>query len=110
MGVCLIGSRSTYDAPSVTQKELPNPDPRDFEIEKYEHIGSYLVMIVRYPRCINYEGRKILVYENITIRDILDQGHLDPHFAENKNYYSPIARFEPTDRGWEMARLFVMVV
>jgi hypothetical protein len=28
---------------------------------------------------------------------------IDPHFAKNTFYFSPFARFEPTQKGWDMA-------
>ena len=42
----------------------------------------------------------------VTKEELIKQGKdvgIDPHFSDNKKYHSPIARFEPTDRGWEMA-------
>ena len=45
---------------------------------------------------------KILVFKS-TVRKILQQKLIDPHFSDNKNFISPIARFEPTKEGWNMA-------
>ena len=49
---------------------------------------------------------KIMVYE-CELGDLLRQKSIDPHFSDNKNFYSPIARFEPTIRGWEMGKLLI---
>ena len=71
-------------------------------------VGKYLVLKVRYPDCTNYEGVKIMVYEDTNIIEIqkVNKGTIDPHFGVNPDFISPIARFEPTDRGWEMAIKF----
>jgi len=88
---------------------LPNPDPKHYEVGRYEEIGNYLVLLVNYPNCVNYEGDKIMVYEDIDYVGLMAQAKrhgLDPHFSGNENLKSPIARFEPTDRGWAMAVAF----
>ena len=59
--------------------------------------------MINYPDCINYEGNKILVFEGINYIKLYSQGSIDPHFSNNENFHSPIARFEPTDKGWSMA-------
>lgn len=113
MGIKLFSS-SSYDRVKYVDREvtkivkvpLPNPDPKNFKIIKSNKIGTYLVVMVNYPDCTNYEGNKILIYYNCSIDDLLKQGSIDPHFSENKKFFSPIARFEPTDRGWTHARLF----
>lgn len=97
-------SVSSYDIP-VVEDETPNlnPDPINFVIEDHRQIRGYLILMVKYPNCTNYEGRKILMYEGVTITDIKNQGSIDPHFSDNKKYHSPIARFEPTLKGVRMA-------
>ena len=44
-----------------------------------------------------------MVYENCSIDKLLKQKLIDPHFSENKKMFSPVARFEPTTKGWELA-------
>jgi hypothetical protein len=106
MGLNFIGtSRDSYGE-SYPIIQNPNPDPNNWMILKDKKIGNFLVVMIQYPDCHNYEGKKILVYENITLPKLRQQTKIDPHFCENKNYKSPIARFEPTDRGWNMAALF----
>lgn len=84
--------------------QLPNPDPYNYVLEKSEQIGRFLIVEITYPDCTNYEGKKILMYEGITIKDLRKQKSIDPHFSSNKRFYSPIARFEPTEFGWIMAQ------
>jgi len=109
-------SRSSYDKPPVIERiiekvktVLPgNPNPIKFEILGYTEIGKFLIAEVKYPGVTNYEGRKILVYCGITISDLREQGHADPHFASSDKYHSPVARFEPTARGWLWATDFAV--
>jgi hypothetical protein len=104
-------SRSTFEQsicssriPSYEeQSKLPNPNPSNYKIVKVQQIGDYLLMLINYPDCTNYEGNKILLYKDITLVKLLCQQKLDPHFCNNKKYHSPIARFEPTDFGWNCA-------
>ncbi len=79
------------------------PDPQTFIILRTKQIGSYLVAEVVYPDCMNYEGRKILLYENVRNQSLMVQPEIDPHFCDSPGCVAPIARFEPTARGWAMA-------
>ena len=91
----------------IVENNLPNPNPNNFLIQRHrEHEGN-LMIEVKYLDCKNYEGEKILVYEKCTMKDLEKQKAIDPHFCENKNFHSPIARFEPTERGWRMAGDFL---
>ena len=98
-------SRSSYDIPVGSGAAIPanNPNPLNFMIEDHRQIRGFLLLLVHYPDCTNYEGRKILMYEGVTLADIKNQGTIDPHFSDNKQYHSPIARFEPTLKGMRMA-------
>jgi hypothetical protein len=83
-----------------------NPDPTFFKIQQFLSIGRYTAVRIRYPTCTNYQGMKILVYE-ATQEQVEKQRALDPHFSENAMFFSPVARFEPTDKGWGLARKFM---
>lgn len=104
MGIHIGFSRDSYISPAITG----NPDPSKYEILRHKQDGDILVIEIHYPDCTNYEGKKILVYEGITLSELKLQKMIDPHFSESKEFVSPIARFEPTDRGWDMANLFAM--
>jgi len=80
-----------------------NPDPLNYEILRSQQVGRHLVVEVKYLDCTNYEGRKIMVYSNLTISNLILQKVVDPHFTVSDKFRSPIARFEPTDRGWKLA-------
>lgn len=84
-----------------------NPNPNNWKLLQAKEIGSYLILEMQYPDCLNYEGKKILVFEGIKLIDLVNQKLIDPHFfPANKKFKSPIARFEPTPRGWMMAEVF----
>ncbi len=85
--------------------EKPNPNPRNYKLLRHKTIGKCLIIEVQYPDCSNYEGRKIMVF-NCKLRDLLKQKLIDPHFSDNENFISPIARFEPTEQGWNFALSF----
>ena len=82
----------------------PNPRPDNYKILVYREIGRYLILEIKYLDCTNYEGKKILLYKDCTMKELEAQKLIDPHFSENKNFISPIARFEPTGLGWKLAR------
>jgi predicted metal-dependent HD superfamily phosphohydrolase len=89
----------------VTEEVTQNPNPRKFVIRKTKRVGKFLLAEISYPDCTNYEGRKILIYENINETQLRKLKFLDPHFCDGK-HISPLARFEPTDRGWQYASIF----
>jgi len=83
-----------------------NPNPDHFEIKKIKQINRFVVMLVQFPDCFNYEGNKILVFEGIPINKLQILRSLDPHFCDSTTHPSPVARFEPTERGWSYALSF----
>jgi len=99
-------STSSYDtkpAKIIKKTVIFNPNPNKYEILKYAEVGNYLIVMLNYPDCLNYEGDKILVYKHCKIKDLLKQKSIDPHFSSSKKFYSPVARFEPTEWGWNTA-------
>lgn len=77
-----------------------NPKPNNYDIIDYLEINGHIMLMITYHDCDNYEGNKILVFRNCTKKQLEDQQLIDPHFSDNKNYFSPFARFEPTKEGW----------
>jgi hypothetical protein len=92
--------------PVGSSVRLPNPNPLRFTIVRALQVGSSVVAEVRYPDCLNFEGKKVMVYENMSKEAFCARKHLDPHFALSGG---PVARFEPTERGWGMAVLFASI-
>lgn len=110
MGMRLFGSSSSYSnepCQKVKKSKFGNPDPKNFKLLQFVNIGKYTVARILYPDCKNYEGEKILVYTGADFLRILGQSEVDPHFSDNPDFVSPIARFEPTDRGWNLAIEFL---
>ena len=103
MGISLFSGGGGCDCPGH-RPDPRNPDPSSFEVLALEQIEDFLVVRMRYPNCTNYEGEKILVYEGVKARDFLARDTVDPHFQEEAAQLL-IARFFPTERGWQYARL-----
>lgn len=87
----------------LPEAAVGNPNPRRFTIERSVQAGQFVVLMVNYPDCRNFEGRKVLVIEGheptISGRDIID-----PHFSESG--LKLVARFTPTEQGWQWAVQF----
>ena len=80
--------------------EPPNPNPKNYTILDHKQINGNIALLVDYKGCTTYEGKKVLVYKNVTWAHVNMMKELDPHFSEEKNSVfkiSPFARFEPTD-------------
>lgn len=96
---------------SKKSPKLPNPDPDNYKVTKAHEEGGYLIVMINYPDCVNFEGNKILVFFEVTLIDLVNQKLIDPHFfPSDEKYKSPVARFVPTDEGWEMAKTFVQAM
>lgn len=108
MGVSPFGKSSCQckcdGVASEPAKVSGNPDPHYFKILKTETCKGMLLAILQYPDCDNYEGLKIMVYDCMSDEMFRCQTRVDPHFCDK--HFSPVARFEPTDRGWQMALAF----
>lgn len=77
-----------------------------FEIARIKQIGDWTILLAHYPAATNYEGRKILVFNNTTIEELHVLRHLDPHFCPGDTLGLQ-ARFRPTESGWAHAVEFV---
>lgn len=95
-----------YSSKVIQNDNLPNPRPDNYKIIRHKKIDNFLIIEIKYLDCTNYEGKKILVFEGYKVGDLRKQKLIDPHFCENKRFISPIARFEPTERGWNFAFMF----
>lgn len=96
------GSYSSFDG-----SRNRNPNPLKYKILTATQIDIYLIVKIKYLACTNFEGVKILVYKDCTLKQLIKQKVIDPHFSENTNKKSPIARFIPTEDGMKMAITFV---
>ncbi|RJQ25013.1 hypothetical protein C4577_06420 [Candidatus Parcubacteria bacterium] len=110
-GIRPVSSTSFKEEPKSKKKKepkLPNPDPNNYKIVKAEEVNGYLILMINYPDCTNYEGNKILLFKGVTLLDIVNQKYIDPHFFEDSKIHSPIARFVPTGEGWKWAKSFAV--
>lgn len=96
-GDCGVGVLNMVTGEASYPEKLPNSDPNNFKVIDYKQFNNYLYVEVQYPDCTNFEGRKILVYRNMTVLQFMNLKTLDPHFQDGDG--SPIARFAPTQHG-----------
>lgn len=119
MGVFKMFSSSSFDksdydmnmgiGSKVNNSVNENPDPRRYVIYSHIQYRDILLVKIRYLDCNNFEGIKILVFR-CSLLDLKQQVAIDPHFSENKDYESPIARFEPTEEGWDNGMKFILLI
>ena len=83
------------------------PDPTKFTIKKKLCINGCWIFLVNYPDVKNYEGNKILMYQKDFNIDLI-ANRMDPHFFTHGD--SPIARFEPTKYGWDLAQKLALAL
>jgi hypothetical protein len=95
MGFNFLGtSDNTY------YSKTPEPDPNIFKIIRKEMFSCCEILEVKYGGCTTFDGVKLLL-----IKDHYTGGILDPHLLGDNHIV--IARFEPTQEGWNLARLCV---
>ena len=93
-------------AKELIEKTSPTPDASKFEIEDVEQVGAHIVLKAKYPNCAKcqYEGNKVMVFLNCTLKDVLKWRMIDPHFRSSKvvpkEAPSPAARFPASPDGW----------
>ncbi len=86
---------STADCP-----QRGNPVPSNYEITGTIEMGEWTIAMITYPDAINYEGRKVLLFRNVSVMQLKRMKEIDPHFTPASGL---VARFEPTDFGVELA-------
>lgn len=100
MGMILSGKSSCGGCVPVHPK---HPDPKNYNVQVSHYANGFSVLLVHYPNCSNYEGKKILVLKNWRLGQ-----ELDPHFLDGDD--NLVARFRPTEEGWNNAILFANTV
>ena len=77
------------------------PHPEVFKVLELIKGSNYLYIVVQYPHCTNFEGKKVILMKDTEPNEILYTKILDPHFyIENKI----IARFRPDEEGKKLAK------
>ena len=108
-----IYEREQY-AYKLKELEANSPDASKYAIERVERVGAHLVLEVLYPNCAkcSYEGRKVMVFLNVSEMDALRWRRIDPHFRDptlkvtKEDAPAPAARFPASDEGWKDAITF----
>ena len=97
--------------PTYQDTGPPTPDKTKYTIEEVERVGLNLVLKVLYPNCSRcaYKGNKVLVYLNVSEKDVLRWRVIDPHFRAPHpkglphEAPTPAARFPASPEGWQDA-------
>ena len=97
---CSTNNRG-YTAPEI---RLGEPDPRKFTVLDFSSMNGITIAMLYFKGCVNFGGKKLLIFYDADFASIQKSGVCDPHFLESG--VSPIARFEPTARGRSMALIF----
>lgn len=79
-------------------QDPPNPNPMKWKTISKEKIGDYIIQEVKYHGCTTFNGHKLVLMRKEPLF-----GELDPHLLGTHHYV--MARFEPTEEGWALARL-----
>lgn len=98
----------TQQAPTKKEELVRRFDPSEYKVLAAFEKNGYVALKIRYPDAVNFGGIKILVYK-CTLAEIINQIEKDPHFDSRpfSEYLSPVARFRPSDEGWQIALLFM---
>ena len=106
MGIKIFGSSSSFGLSDLSLYETNikpediNPDPVNFVIDNVISTKDYLLAIVTYPNCTNFDGQKYILFKGLSELELFEMDTLDPHFfPENKI----VARLKPNEEGLELA-------
>ncbi len=101
-------SKEAYSNNVENRINIPHPndpDPKKYTIKRVYYNRNYVVALIHYPNCINFDGLKILVFDNKEEFEKSNKlNHIDPHFLESNHI---IARFKPTKEYFQIAINFV---
>lgn len=111
---CGTYSRKYDYTPTPPATPPATPDAGNFEIDEVERVGPHLVMRVIYPNCAKceYEGKKVMVFLDVSEKEVLKWREIDPHFRNPQSVRSPktaptpAARFPATVEGWTDALVY----
>ena len=106
MGVIKLFSICSCNRSTISSAPSGNPNPKNFKILRSESVGVFTILLLEYPDCSNFEGKKICVYRYTKPEVFKNLKYLDPHFCDSGEHISPIARFVPTKTGWNAAISF----
>jgi hypothetical protein len=104
MGISLMcqsyGRAKKYEQTGNLDSLYPtDPNPFIFKVLDREIINNNLILLVKYPNCTTFSGKKLLLLKGTKY----NQKKLDPHLLGKS--HPVIARFEPNEQGWNLARI-----
>jgi hypothetical protein len=88
----------------MNKKEIIEHNEETFTITDIFESNGMVAVRVLFPNCPY--GDKIMVFKDVTEKQIRDMVKINPHFE--KEGITPIARFNPNFYGWDMAKRMVM--
>lgn len=94
-------SSDAYRPYTPILETAPNPNPYRFTILGYEQYGRYLLAEIKYLDCTTFDGRKLIIFKDLTPLFLELETYIDPHFFEDGNI---VARFIPNKEGVKLAR------
>jgi len=100
MGLNIFSSSGLSKHLDESFQTTPNPIPSKFKILEIEQVNKFVIAKISYYGCSNFEGIKLIVFENSTIKEIESLDIIDPHFFESNKI---IARFRPTEEGKKLS-------
>lgn len=96
----LIDCCDALETPSLNMIAMGcKPDPYKFTIVKKQIVNGNAIVLANYDGCLSFSGNKLMLLKGTP--EVSNT--LDPHFLDEK--YPVIARFIPTEIGWQMAEL-----
>lgn len=103
---CCNSTPQTLSCPEgkVVEKIIyvsPNPNPYKFKVLKEERLEKGMILLINYEGCTTFGGDKLLLLRCKI--DLKYFGKIDPHLLGDGHIVC--ARFEPTEEGWNMARM-----
>ncbi len=103
MGVGI--SFDDFEYPCI-KKQKTKRQFTNFKVLRSSQIGKNLLVEIQYFEFSNFDGKKIMLYENMDIKKLLLEKEINPHFLDDK-IRSPIARFRATEFYWIFAENFL---
>lgn len=105
MGMSVISSSNSYlkNDERIERNLPPNPNPSNFVIERTWSMrknSKYLLAQIHYPDCTTYEGRKLIIFKNMTCKELKSSTKINPHFTEEGKVFM---RVIPTMNGFDTA-------
>ncbi len=92
-------SRKWSDGGRRGKKHPADPDPTNFKIIDSKIVGGYTCLVVIYPNCTTFGGKKfIILLGEYSSEKLASIKTLDPHFLDKQDPII-VARIRPDEAG-----------